>query len=69
MIQMIANFFYIRKVLVSTDEGNGSSKPAKSSIRRFKLFRINKGQQSLMAFENLRYETISATQIFNHETI
>ena len=28
-----------------------------------KLSWINKGQQSLMAFENLRYQTISATQI------
>ena len=39
---------------VSTDEGNDSSNPAQSGIRRFKLSWINKGQQSLMTFENLR---------------
>ena len=34
---------------VSTDEGNDSSKPAQSGIRRFKLFWINKGQQKFNA--------------------
>ena len=31
--------------IVSTDEGNDSSKPAQSGNQRFKLFWINKGQQ------------------------
>ena len=51
--------------IVSTDEGNDSSKPAQSGIRKFKMFWINKG---LMAFENVTQNNFGYT-IFNRETI
>ena len=38
-------------IVVSTDEGNDSSKPAQSGNRRFKLFGSTKVNKSLMAFE------------------
>ena len=49
--------------IVSTDEGNDSSKPAQSGNRNFELVWINKG---LMVLENLIQNNSGYK---NHETI